>query len=69
MSHAARPDLWTQYERALGDKDACVRYYALRGLAQIGVGRAEPSVDHHHNDEDLRVRFAARAALAGRLPR
>jgi hypothetical protein len=69
MSHAARPDLRLLYERALSDKDACVRYYGLRGLAQIGVGRAEQSVDRHHNDDDLRVRFAARAALSGRLPR
>jgi HEAT repeat protein len=69
MSHAARPDLRPLFERALSDKDACVRYYALRGLSQIGVGRAEHSVDRHHNDDDLRVRFAARAAIAGRTPR
>ncbi|MDQ1386270.1 MAG: hypothetical protein QOG65_3649 [Actinomycetota bacterium] len=69
MSHAARPDLRLLYERALSDTDACVRYYALRGLAQIGVGRAEQTVDRHRNDDDLRVRYAARAARTGQVPR
>jgi hypothetical protein len=68
MAHAARPDLRLLYERALADKDACVRYYALRGLAQIGVGRADQSVERRKLDDDLRVRFAAEAALEGRIP-
>ncbi|HEV7525773.1 MAG TPA: HEAT repeat domain-containing protein [Acidimicrobiia bacterium] len=68
MAHVARPDLRLLFERALGDKDACVRYYALRGLAQIGVGRADQSVERRKLDDDLRVRFAAQAALDGRLP-
>lgn len=68
MAHAARPDLRLLYERALADKDACVRYYALRGLAQIGVGRADQSVERRRLDDDLRVRFAAQAALEGRIP-
>jgi HEAT repeats len=68
MAHAARPDLRLLYERALADKDACVRYYALRGLAQIGVGRADQSVERRKLDDDLRVRFAAQAALEGRVP-
>jgi hypothetical protein len=43
MSHAARPDLRLLYERALSDTDACVRYYALRGLGadRRGSGRAD----------------------------
>jgi hypothetical protein len=68
MAHVARPDLRLLFERALSDKDACVRYYALRGLAQIGVGRADQSVERRRLDDDLRVRFAAGAALEGRLP-
>lgn len=68
MAHVARPDLRLLYERALADKDACVRYYALRGLAQIGVGRADQSVERRKFDDDLRVCFAAQAALDGRLP-
>jgi len=68
MAHVARPDLRLLFERALGDKDACVRYYALRGLAQIGVGRADQSVERRKLDDDLRVRFAAQAALDGRVP-
>jgi hypothetical protein len=67
-AHVARPDLRLLYERALADKDPCVRYYALRGLAQIGVGRADQSVERRKLDDDLRVRFAAQAALDGRLP-
>jgi hypothetical protein len=43
--------------------------YALRGLAQIGVGRADQSVERRELDDDLRVRFAAEAALDGRIPR
>ncbi len=68
MAHVARPDLRLLYERALSDKDPCVRYYALRGLAQIGVGRADQSVERCKRDDDLRVRFAAHAALDGRVP-
>ena len=45
-----------------------MRYYALRGLAQIGVGRADQSVERRKRDDDLRVRFAAQAALEGRIP-
>ena len=64
----ARADLRLLFERALADKDPCVRYYALRGLAQIGVGRADQSVERRKLDDDLRVRFAAQAALEGRVP-
>jgi hypothetical protein len=67
-AHAARPDLRLLFERALADKDPCVRYYALRGLSQIGVGRADQSVERRKLDDDLRVRFAAQAALDGRTP-
>lgn len=67
-AHVARPDLRLLFERALADKDPCVRYYALRGLAQIGVGRADQSVERHKADDDLRVRFAAAATLQGQLP-
>jgi len=65
MAHAARPDLRLFFERALNDKDACVRYYGLRGLAQIGVGRADKSVRAHLRDDEVRVRVAAQAALEG----
>jgi hypothetical protein len=68
MAHASRPDLRALFERALADKDACVRYYALRGLAQIGVGRADQSVERRKRDDDARVRLAAQAAVEGRIP-
>jgi hypothetical protein len=68
MAHVARPDLRPMFERALVDKDPCVRYYGLRGLAQIGVGRADQSVERKKRDDDVRVRFAAVAATENRVP-
>jgi hypothetical protein len=56
------------FERALTDKDACVRYYALRGLAGVGVGRAYESVQRRLRDDDIRVRMAATSALEGDVP-
>jgi hypothetical protein len=56
------------FERALTDKDACVRYYALCGLARIGVGRADQSVQRRLRDDDIRVRMAATAALERQIP-
>jgi hypothetical protein len=68
-AHNARPESRLLFERALVDKDACVRYYAVRGLAQVGVGRAVESVEKRRRDDDLRVRMAAIAALEGKTPR
>jgi hypothetical protein len=68
-AHNARPESRLLFERALVDKDACVRYYAVRGLAQVGVGRAADSVEKRRRDDDLRVRMAAIAALEGKTPR
>jgi hypothetical protein len=68
MAHVARPDLRLLFERALADKDACLRYYGLRGLAPIGVGRADQSIERRRRDDDIRVRMAAQAAVEGRLP-
>jgi len=68
MAHVSRPDLRLLFERAMVDKDACVRYYALRGLSVIGVGRADQSVERRKRDDDMRVRLAAQAALEGRIP-
>jgi hypothetical protein len=62
MAHVARPDLRLLFERALADKDACVRYYALRGLAQIGVARAEPSVERRASAARYRSPGALRGA-------
>ena len=68
MAHVSRPDLRLLFERAMVDKDACVRYYAVRGLSIIGVGRADQSVERRKRDDDMRVRMAAIAALEGRVP-
>jgi HEAT repeat protein len=68
MAHVSRPDLRLLFERALADKDACLRYYGLRGLSPIGVGRADQSIERRKRDDDIRVRMAAQAAVEGRLP-
>jgi HEAT repeat protein len=60
-------ELRALFERALGDKDSCVRFYALRGLGEIGVGRADQSVERRARDDDIRVRLAANAVLEGRV--
>jgi hypothetical protein len=68
MAHVARDDLRSLFERGLLDTDACVRYYGVRGLALIGVGRADQSVERRRRDDDVRVRLAAHAALDDRVP-
>jgi hypothetical protein len=69
MANVGRTEIASLYERALYDGDACVRYYALRGLAQVGTGRVRAAVEQvSRDDDDIRVRLAARAALDGALP-
>jgi hypothetical protein len=68
MAFADAPPPRALLERALEDKDAAVRYYALRGLARIGVNQTEPAVDRRRKDEDPRIRLAATAAIQGRTP-
>jgi HEAT repeats len=52
-------------ERALGDTDACVRYYAFSGLVRIGLPAGAPAAERLRRDPDVRVRLAADAALEG----
>jgi hypothetical protein len=67
-AHKANPDSRLLFERALADQDACVRYYGVRGLAQIGVQRAQDTMERRRRDDDVRVRLAAIAALEGQIP-
>jgi hypothetical protein len=67
-AHDAKPDSRLLFERALADQDACVRYYGVRGLGQIGVGRALDTMERRRRDDDVRVRLAAIAALDGQVP-
>ena len=64
----ARPEVRHLLERAVDDKDPCLRYYGVRGLAAIGSGPSASIVDRHRRDPDLRVRIAVQAAAEGRLP-
>jgi len=50
-------------ERALGDADASVRYYAVRGLARIGAENSATAIARLRNDPDVRVRLAVQAAV------
>jgi HEAT repeats len=68
LASTARADTRDLLEQALGDGDACVRYYAIRGLARIGPAASLPAVDAHRRDTDVRVRLAAEAAADGRVP-
>ncbi len=72
IGYTRRPELRDLLERALDDKDACVRYYALRGLAAIApAGSMDPSltkIEHRRQDDDLRVRVAAAWARVGQTP-
>ena len=62
---ARRPDTRDLLERALGDADASVRYYAVRGLAAIDGAASGAKVERLHADPDVRVRLAVAAAIAG----
>jgi hypothetical protein len=66
LAESARPQSRDLLERALGDADACVRYYGVRGLAAIGATPSTAALQHRRTDTDVRVRLAAEAALEDR---
>ena len=68
LAESARPEARDLLERALADGDACVRYYAVRGLYAIGVAPSVGALHHRRADTDPRVKLAAVAALDGRPP-
>ncbi len=62
----AREELRPLLETALTDGDAWVRWKALRGLAELGVGPSRHLVNPLATDPDFRVRLEARAAVRDR---
>jgi hypothetical protein len=68
LAATASPDTRDLLEQALADADACVRYYAVTGLAAIGLSTSLSAVEGMARDSDVRVRLAAESALRGRVP-
>jgi HEAT repeat protein len=63
MVDAEREALRPLLERALADADAWVRWKALRGLVELGVGPSRDAVTTVAEDADFRVRLEAAGAL------
>jgi hypothetical protein len=63
MVDAERESLRPLLERALADADAWVRWKAVRGLVELGVGTSRPAVTALAEDPDFRVRLEAAGAL------
>ena len=63
MVDAERESLRVLLERALADADAWVRWKALRGLVELGVGPSRTAVTALAEDADFRVRLEAAGAL------
>jgi len=66
LANSAQPQTRDLLERALGDADACVRYFGVRGLATIGAAPSTAALQHRRTDTDVRVRLAAEASLEDR---
>jgi HEAT repeat protein len=63
LAETGRPETRELMERALGDADASVRYYAVRGLTRIGTGESAAAIARLRSDPDVRVRLAVQAAV------
>ena len=63
MVDAERESLRVLLERALADADAWIRWKALRGLVELGVGPSRTAVTALAEDADFRVRLEAAGAL------
>lgn len=61
---ADREALRSLLEQALDDSDAWVRWKALRGIAELGVGGSRRAVESLASDPDLRVRLEAARILS-----
>jgi Scaffold protein Nfu/NifU N terminal len=55
-------------DRGVDDIDAWVRWKALRGIADLGVGTSRAAVEARAADPDFRVRLEAARVLAGHSP-
>ena len=68
LAGSALPETRDLLERALADTDACVRYYAVRGLFAIGGEGSLTALQQRRADTDVRVRLAVEATLEDRPP-
>ena len=68
LAYTRRAETRELLDRALGDADASVRYYAVRGLAGIDGANSAAAVERVRSDPDVRVRLAVDAAVAGLSP-
>jgi hypothetical protein len=50
-------------ERALEDQDDWIRWKAVKGISDIGLGSSAPAVEALRDDADFQVRFEVAAAL------
>ncbi|MGI9022541.1 MAG: HEAT repeat domain-containing protein [Acidimicrobiales bacterium] len=63
MVDVDRQELRPMLEAALADRDAWVRWKALRGLARLGPDPSRAAITAHADDPDFHVRLEAAAAL------
>jgi hypothetical protein len=68
VAGAGREELRPLLDRAIDDADAWVRWKALRGVAELGVGPSRGGVESRSTDPDFRVRLEAARVLAGHSP-
>jgi hypothetical protein len=65
VAGTGREELRPLLDRAADDADAWVRWKALRGIADLGVGPSRATVEARAADPDFRVRLEAARVLAG----
>ncbi|MGQ0805678.1 MAG: NifU N-terminal domain-containing protein [Actinomycetota bacterium] len=68
VAGTGREELRGLLDRAVEDADAWVRWKALRGIAELGVGSSRGAVESRSTDPDFRVRLEAARVLAGHSP-
>jgi Scaffold protein Nfu/NifU N terminal/HEAT repeats len=65
IAGTGREELRPLLDRAADDADAWVRWKALRGIAELGVGPSRATVEARAADPDFRVRLEAARVLTG----
>ncbi|HUF83148.1 MAG TPA: HEAT repeat domain-containing protein, partial [Acidimicrobiia bacterium] len=68
VAGTGREGLRSLLDRGVDDADAWVRWKALRGIAELGVGSSRAVVESRAADPDFRVRMEAARVLAGHSP-
>jgi len=64
MVDVERQELRPLLEEALSDRDAWIRWKAMRGLVQLGPTASRTAIAAHADDPDFHVRLEAAAALS-----